>query len=599
MFGSFELDQRRGLVLRDGSPVQLRRKCFEALCVLAQTPGSVVSREDLTRKLWGDAVVGEDSLHKCIGELRRALEDKDQTTIQTIPGRGYMLVTGSEAAPVNPASPTLRMRPGNYVIAASVAGALALAIGGWSWYRMRQATEIRSVAVLPFASPTGDARTAAIAEGLAESVAASLSRSGGIRVASFEASWRLSRANPDPQRTGRDLSVDAMVVGRVRAGGDRLTVAVELVRVADQTQLWGRDFSARTAQLPELHFQIADHLLMQMGGGRKEANAGRKQSGRGNADAYIQWLRGRFERRKRTPEGNRAALDALRKAVELDSALATAWADLSEVELAAANFAAAPTAEARRLAGEAATKALQLDDSLGQAHATLAAVRWMEDFDWDAAIDQFRQALKLAPGSGAIYLQYSTMLLAMGKIPEALEIVSRGQDADPLSGVLYSWKANVLFVAGSYPEAIQESRKALATDMPLAHLTLGRSLAQLGQYGEALRELETAREKLQGDWRVLGDLAYLYAIAGQPDQARRLTDDIARRRNRGYFPALPIALGYTALRDANSAFTFLNQAVEDRSPELWLKADPRFHALRPDPRYSTLLAKMRLAGGAR
>ena len=221
------------------------------------------------RKLWGDGVVGEDSLHKCIGELRRALEDKDQTTIQTIPGRGYMLVTGSEAAPLKPASPTLRMRPRSYVIAAAVAGALALAIAGWNWYRMRQGLEIRSVAVLPFASPTGDARTAAIAEGLAESVAARLSRSGGIRVASFEAAWRLSRANPDPQRTGRDLSVDAVVVGRVRAEGDRLTVAVEIVRVADQTQLWGRDFSATTARLSELHFEIADIFRCKWVAGKK------------------------------------------------------------------------------------------------------------------------------------------------------------------------------------------------------------------------------------------------------------------------------------------------------------------------------------------
>jgi DNA-binding winged helix-turn-helix (wHTH) protein/TolB-like protein/Flp pilus assembly protein TadD len=607
-FGSFQLDMRRGLVLQSGQPVQLRRKCFEALCVLAENPGSVVSREELMRRLWQDVTVGEDSLHKCMAELRKALQDREQKIIQTVPSRGYMLIAGSEvglsdvrpfadlAAPGNGAPKD----PGSSIAYAITAATvlLAVSLSVWYWYRDGQRHAIRSVAVLPFASPAGDAENAAIAEGLAESVAGNLSRQGKIRLAAFEASWRLSRRNSDIQKTGRALNVDAVVVGRVRPAGDQLRVGVELVRVADQTQIWGRNFVTDMAGLPALESEITDAISTQLDHSYANQSARRPQAAT-STEAYLEFLKGRFQRRKRTPESNQAALGCFQRAVKIDPSFAPAWADLSEVQLATANFAAALPREARRLAREAATKALAIDNTLGEAHATMAAIQWLEDFAWDDAENHFRRALQLAPYSGTVHHSYSVMLLAMGRVPEALDAINLGQEADPFQAVLYAWKANVLFVSGSYREAVQESRKALALDATLAHLTLGRSQIELGQHREGLAELQTAREKLNNDWRVLGDLAYSYGVSGETDMARRLVEEMLRKRRQGYYPALPIALGYAGLGETSAAFEFLNYSIDERSTELWLKTDPRLHRLRTDPLYTALLAKMRLAGSGR
>lgn len=40
----------------------------------------------------GDAVVTDESLTKCISEIRKALGDHNRTTLKTFPKRGYQLV---------------------------------------------------------------------------------------------------------------------------------------------------------------------------------------------------------------------------------------------------------------------------------------------------------------------------------------------------------------------------------------------------------------------------------------------------------------------------------------------------------------------------
>lgn len=57
--------------------------------------GELVSKEDLLKAVWGDRVVTDDSITRCISEIRSALGEPGQTLLQTVPRRGYRL----EAAP--------------------------------------------------------------------------------------------------------------------------------------------------------------------------------------------------------------------------------------------------------------------------------------------------------------------------------------------------------------------------------------------------------------------------------------------------------------------------------------------------------------------
>ena len=113
-FGPFQLDLEQRLLLRDGKPAPLSPKAVLILCVLAETPGKLVERDEIMRRVWPDTHVEEGNLSVNIFALRKALaEGLDGTpAIETIPRRGYRFVAPlgrppAEAAPgpVTPAAP--------------------------------------------------------------------------------------------------------------------------------------------------------------------------------------------------------------------------------------------------------------------------------------------------------------------------------------------------------------------------------------------------------------------------------------------------------------------------------------------------------------
>lgn len=95
----FTFDAAR-LELRDpsGTLVKLRAQALAVLHCLASQCEHVVSRDELMRAVWHDVVVTDGSLAQCINEIRRALGDTAHRIVQTVPKRGYRLVTDGAAA---------------------------------------------------------------------------------------------------------------------------------------------------------------------------------------------------------------------------------------------------------------------------------------------------------------------------------------------------------------------------------------------------------------------------------------------------------------------------------------------------------------------
>lgn len=94
--GEFSVDPLTGEIRDPDGGVRLQRKVIDVLMVLASTPGKLVKRDEIIRCVWGDVPVADESLNRCITELRRALGDDPRAPsyIQTIPKRGYRLIAG-------------------------------------------------------------------------------------------------------------------------------------------------------------------------------------------------------------------------------------------------------------------------------------------------------------------------------------------------------------------------------------------------------------------------------------------------------------------------------------------------------------------------
>ena len=93
-FDAFRVDPVRRRLVRDGDVVPLTPKAFSILLVLSREPGRVVEKEELIRRVWGDAYVTEANLTQNVSSLRKALGERanDHRFVVTVPGRGYSFV---------------------------------------------------------------------------------------------------------------------------------------------------------------------------------------------------------------------------------------------------------------------------------------------------------------------------------------------------------------------------------------------------------------------------------------------------------------------------------------------------------------------------
>jgi DNA-binding winged helix-turn-helix (wHTH) protein/Tol biopolymer transport system component len=107
-FGAFEVDARSGELRRDGKKIKLQEQPFQVLILLLERPGEVLTREELTKRLWPDEtyVDFERGLNKAITRLRDALGDSAETPryVETLPRRGYRFI-----APITSSAPMVEV----------------------------------------------------------------------------------------------------------------------------------------------------------------------------------------------------------------------------------------------------------------------------------------------------------------------------------------------------------------------------------------------------------------------------------------------------------------------------------------------------------
>ena len=149
---------------------------------------------------------------------------------------------------------------------------------------------------------------------------------------------------------------------------------------------------------------------------------------------------------------------------------------------------------------------------------------------------------------------------------------------------------------GRYDESIDLFKKVVAMDNQYGygHLGLGLAYSQKHQYAEAIGQLTTARQLMGETSSATGELAYAYAVSGNPTQARELLDFLLKQSKQVSVPAKAIAHAYVGLGSDDLAFQWLGKAIDERDGYLYLKFNPIYNRLRNDPRFAQLLLRANL-----
>jgi DNA-binding winged helix-turn-helix (wHTH) protein/TolB-like protein/Flp pilus assembly protein TadD len=606
-FGEFELDLDAFELKLPGKPVKLERRALDLLSLLVKQPNRMVPREEIIAALWPPNVVidFDAGLNTLVRKVRTALGDSSDSPryIETVPGRGYRFIAPvvtlsesppqaqTEASPAMPPTPPRRWR----IVAAAVA-LLALAAVVTTWLVDDEKTGPMRIAVLPFDNLTGDADLAYLASGLAEETAYALARLQGrdLRVVNVPVSV-IGGSGSSIHNLDEKLGLDLAVLSSVRVEGERIRVTSRLVRVADGEELWTAGIDRALTNVlgvqRELSTAIAEQIRLRLAPEVAKAIALRQTR---NPQAYALYLKGRHEWRKLTPPGARRAIEYYEQATKLDPDYALAWAGLAWGAITSVRTADASPLVATPQAKRALDEALRLGPDLAETHIALGYYHLFHDLDRQAAIDAARRAIELDPNSGYAHQLLGASLMGLNQHVEALEMMRRTRELEPMFTLAFANSANVALSAGDVPGATEFARQAIAIDPEfwLGHYYLGRCLAQSGEREAALREFEDAARLSDGHSLTFHPRASILLAKGRDVEARALIEEATERARTGYFPPFVLAQLEVSIGNTEAAFAQLERAIKVQDVNLLgLSVDPSLAPLRKDPRFAQLVER--------
>jgi len=488
-------------------------------------------------------------------------------------------------------------RPAGYGLAGLVLAALLTLVTWVTLFRGRGET-IDSIAVLPFVNASADPNTEYLSDGVTENLINSFSQLPKLRVVPRSTVFRYKGKETDPGKIGRELNVHAVLTGRVTQRGDSLNIQTELVDVAADSQLWGRQYNRKFSEIitvqEEIAKEVSDKLRLRPTGEEQKRLTKRYTE---NPEAHQLYLKGRYLWNRRTPPTLQRAAESFQRAIDKDPGYALAWAGLADCYALYSLYGVLSPEEAFPKAKEAAAKALEIDDTLAEAHASLVWIKINYDWDWAGAEREFKRTIELNPNYATVYRWYAVGYFAMGRLDEGLAMTKRAEEMEPLSFLISSAVAADLYFARQYDQAIQQLRRTLDMDanFALAHLVLGLAYEQKGMFEEAIREFQKGSSFSGGEPTMVSALGHVYAVSGRKDRAQNVLVELKQLSRRRYVAPFEIAVIYMGLGDNELTFEWLEKAYRDHSPWLpWLKVDPRFDSLHGDPRYRDLRRRMGL-----
>jgi DNA-binding winged helix-turn-helix (wHTH) protein/Flp pilus assembly protein TadD len=552
-FGSFRLDPGRRVLWRKGEVVPLTPKALDVLAALCAQPGALVTKDELMQRVWPDTFVEEANLTVHVSALRKALgvQADGRAWIETVPRRGYRYV-----------GPPPR----------------------------RTASGPRSLAVLPFVPLDAQAADDHLGLGMADALITRLGRSGQILVRPTTAV--MPYAGTQAAASGRDLSVEAVLEGKVQRAGNRVRVTAQLVRVEDGATLWADTLDEPFTDLFRAEDVLSERLerALALKLGAPEATG--PESTTTDAEAYRAYLKGRYFWNKLTgPWLGKARLE-FQAAVDRDPGFARAWAGLADTQVMLTLFGSATPADGWALARRAAERAVALDPALSEAHVSLGYVKLFQDWDWAGAEDELRRAVELSPASAEAHQWHALLLGMAGRFGDALLEVARAQELDPLSLTVNTNAGLLLYLRQQYEPEVEQHRRALELDPDYgpAHWALGLAYAQQGRHDEAIASHRRAVELWDGSPLFQAVLGRSYALAGRRAEAEAVLREIENPG--GTLPVSPyhVAILHTLLGDREEALRRLAEAAARHDHWLvWVKVDPILDPLRGDPRFEGIV----------
>jgi serine/threonine-protein kinase len=486
------------------------------------------------------------------------------------------------------------------------AGAVAAAAAGVAAWRLRpHDTGVRSIAVLPFVNTANDADIEYLCDGITESLIRRVSLLPSLRVMARSTVFNLKGRPLDPREAGRRLNVDSIVTGTVTRRAGRLVVTAELVEVGSGAQLWGARYDRAATDLLLMQDGIATAIVDDGIRLRLDPEDRRRLARRptDDAEAFELYLRARHAMLSDTEQDYVDARALLQKAVARDPKFVLAYVALATTYgLLAVDGFVRPT-EAWPEASRHTRRTLELEPESPEAHAEKASEAFFFKWDWADAEAEWQHITRRSPAvvDTDLLRPYALMCWALGRPEQALGVVRRAREIDPLSIALRVNEADYLMYAGKPADAVGEYEKIIHDEPrdPRAFFGLADARRAERRFDEAIetrRRAHAVAEDTSLDdvlARAQGEGGYARVEAAA---SRLQLETLANRAASGaYVSPLDFGRAYASIGDKTRAFSYFEAAFADRAPGLvFLNVDRAWDPVRDDPQLAAAARRVGL-----
>src|SRR3954452_1839669 len=553
-FEGYVLDVTRRSLCAGGHEVELRPKSFDVLAYLVENPGRLVVKDEIIQAVWPDVTVTDESLTRCVSDVRHAINDGAQKIIKTVPRRGYMFAApvargglatygnGSALAPlaadpiISPqraerAADSRRYRWLGSAAAAIVLAVVALAFVYWRTPGTAPSADRPSIAVLPFTIGSADTDQGYLSEGLAEDLTTNLSRFGELFVVAHQSAKQFKDKPFEGGQIGRELGVRYLLTGSIRRDASRVRITAQLVNAATAHQLWAETYDREISDFFAIQDEVTQRIVATL-----VAHVAKSEFDRvlrqkpDNLVAYEHVLRANALTRGRpnNPATIAEAKALYERALEVDPRYARALQGLANWHYLVWATQDAPEQGQQSVLDRAlalAQQAVDLDGASAEAHATLGWILWFQN-RFNEGVAEFEHAFRLNPNF--VDVRYGLILSHVGRAPEAIEYMKRVMRFDPFYPPSYTyWLGKGHYFNGNYEEALGLIRTG-AERLPgsvAPRVLLTAVAARLGRHEEA-RATAAEIMGLRPDFTVVDWLKVIRIV--DREYAKHLMDDLRK-----------------------------------------------------------------------
>jgi TolB-like protein/tetratricopeptide (TPR) repeat protein/transcriptional regulator with XRE-family HTH domain len=383
---------------------------------------------------------------------------------------------------------------------------LVLALSYWLWsgpsaYRAEPGAAVAgSIAVLPLANISGDARQKYFSDGVTDELITTLAKVRGLRVAARTSSFAFAGKNVDVRKIARALHVRSILEGNVRQDGDRVRIEIQLVNASDGFQQWSRSYDRDLKNILRVQDEIAQSVARILSPSQSQRQKGWRQPVEIVPAVYRKYLQAESVFATRTPQGTTRALDLLREITRdapdfADGFAARAYTLLSAVSRHAAD------AKTEDEFQSSLSRALALDPTNPQALAVQIEYE-SSRLNWDTVIADAVILRRLYPHNSTALHGLVTAYQTLGLTKLALSTEREAARLDPLSYI--------------------------------ARRRLGTMLDDLGRFNEGIAVLKSSLEVQPGQPSAMAELCFAYADAGRIGEAKSVLAELS-------LPGMPVA----------------------------------------------------------